>query len=482
MVVKDLYQSGIDVLIDGFKALTDGKITDEVPNYGAKSNVMFDHCQITFLVTDIRGVEMITLKKLANKVRVLNKNPFISPKKMRPTIFSNEYPGVNSTEEYERFYDVTTEIMQKTNALLEGLPENMKSLSAVYAYNFAGSVSFDALVTFEGSNLVQLLGVFPAQGLRDKDGSWLDPNDKYFVNKAVASFKKIYYDALEGIFGTVDMQTDVALEKMFFKRLRDKNTMDLTTESTNFPNILYAKAIHPMGELNLLKQVDPNEVKEQTLHHMEYVDNVITSRGTESCFKEGRSKYLLDNTTFIIYAQCTIQTLLLLSAYTNVISYYTDMKNVLGVSESVPPLLFMLEEGKPGVRVDGEMFDVPEELIPKLTAKNKIVVDLVNMIEKEKFDILEALRKYQKERSYYEDNRFKNTKMRPPKSMIQRKEYYNMVPLYAQTCCVIKFTVKDVVDISRNIDISMSIDGWAITRAMQKLCKTTENYFKAFDS
>ena len=46
MVVKDLYQSGINVLIDGFKALMDDVRSDEIPNYGAKSNTMFEHCQI----------------------------------------------------------------------------------------------------------------------------------------------------------------------------------------------------------------------------------------------------------------------------------------------------------------------------------------------------------------------------------------------------------------------------------------------------
>ena len=479
MVVKDLYQSGIDVLIDGFKALMEGQNADDVPNYGAKSNTMFDHCQITFLVTDIRGVEIITLKKLANKVRILNKNPFTTPKKMRPTIFSNEYPNVMSTEEYKKFTEVTSAIVQKTNALVEDLPDDIKSLPAVYMYNFAGSVSFDAFVTFEGSNLVQLLGVFPAQGLKDKDGSWIDPSGQYFINKAVASFKKIYYDALEGIFGTVDMQTDVALEKMYFNRIRSRDMSALTTESTVFPNILYARAIHPMGEFDLLKPSDPKETKQQVLHHMEYADSIIHPNTGATCFEDGKSTFLLDNTTFIIYAECTIQTLIMLSGYTNIVSYYTDMKNVLGVTADIPPLMFAATEN--GIRVDGETHVVSSDMISNLFAKNAIVTELRDIIEKEKSDVLNVLRKYQQERNYYEDNRFKNTKMRPPKSMIQRKEYYNMVPLYAKTCCVLRFTKKDVIELMQQC-IPFAIDGWAIVQAMRKVCKVVENYLKSYDS
>lgn len=479
MVVKDLYQSGINVLIDGFKALMDDVRSDEIPNYGAKSNTMFEHCQITFLVSDIRGVELITLKKLANKVKVLTKNSFTSPKKIRPTIFSNEYPGVNTTEEYKEFEEVASYIVQANNILVKDLPEDIKNIPAIYMYNFAGSVSFDAFVTFEGSNLVQLLGVFPGQGLKNRDGSWIDPEDQYFINKAVASFKKIYYDALEGIFGTVDMQTDVALEKMYFSKIRAKDMSTITEESVNFPNILYARAIHPMGELDLLNQTNnPEKIKETVSRRMDYADSVVHPNDDASCFGDRRSTFLLDNTTFIIYAQCTIQTLLILSAYTDIISYYTDMKNVLGVSD-VPQSPFAIVEG--GIRVDGRSHTMTEDERLKIFNKNTTVTELVNAIEREKTSVLEALRRYQNEKSFYDENRFKNTKLRPPKSMIQRKEYYNMVPLYAKTCCVIRFTARDALNL-RNLGIQLTIDGLAITKAVERFYRATMNYLNSYDN
>lgn len=480
MIVKDVYQSGLNIMIDGFKALTEG--SDEIPNYGAKSNTMFDHCQVSFLVSDVRGVEIITLKNLANTVKVLSAKPFTTPKKLRPTIFSNEYPMVNTTAEYKRFADTTSKVVQKNISLVSGLPDEMQNLPAMYKYNFAGSVAFEVLVTFTGSNITQLIGVFPGQGLKDKDGTWIDPNGQYFVNKAVSAFKKIYYDALEGIFGTVDMQTDVALEKLYFRNLRSRDMAALDPTTGKIPNVLYAQAINPMGSIDLLssaKATTPDEmqtVKDAITQRMAYADNVAGMPEGVSVFGD-KGKFLLDNTTFIIYAQCSIQTLLMLHAYTNIVSYYTDMKNVLGVSGSPSPTMTSVTEG---IKIDGNVFEIiPEDRDALVKARNQIAVELVSDIETEKTEILNILREYNKDRDYYEENRYRNTKLRPPKSMIQRKEYYNMVPLYAQTCCVLKFTKKDIAAIDLdNIQTNLEFKG--ILMAMNNFAHVAENYLSYF--
>lgn len=486
MIVKDMYQSGINILIDGFKALMDEAQTNEIPNYGAKSNTMFDHCQITFLVSDIRGVELITLKNLANKVEVLTKNAFNSPKKLRPTIFSNEYPSVTTTEEYKRFADVTSKVVQKNITMVDGLPEEMRTNPALYRYNFAGSVAFDALVTFSGSNITQLIGVFPGQALRNKDGSWIDPDGQYFINKAVASFKKIYYDALEGIFGTVDMQTDVVLEKLYFTTLRNRDLSALNPDAGKIPNVLYAQAIHPMGSIDLLSSSRPatvearNEYDNVVLKRMDYVDSVVTTTIGESVFGL-KGDFLMNNTTFIMYARCSIQTLLMLSAYTNIVSYYTDMKNVLGVSD-IPSTVITDDEN--GIKIDGKVYEFPKEESSALIAsKNQCAAELIKDIEAEKTDILGVLRKYHKERDFYEENRYKNTKLRPPKSMIQRKEYYNMVPLYAQTCCVLKFTANDIKNIEsvESSCFSTNLEFRAISAAMHLFYNTAKKYLSTFN-
>ena len=54
---------------------------------------------------------------------------------------------------------VASYIVQANNILVKDLPEDIKNIPAIYMYNFAGSVSFDAFVTFEGSNLVQLFNL-----------------------------------------------------------------------------------------------------------------------------------------------------------------------------------------------------------------------------------------------------------------------------------------------------------------------------------
>lgn len=489
MVVKDMYQSGINVLIDGFKALTDGSSTDDIPNYGAKSNTMFDHCKITFLVSDIRGVELITLKSLANKVEVLSTRPFTFPKKLRPTIFSNEYPTVNKTEEYQRFLDVSSKVVQKNLSLIKELPEEIREIPAMYKYNFAGSVAFDALVTFSGSNITQLIGVFPGQSLREQDGSWIDPNGQFFINKAIASFKKIYYDALEGIFGTVDMQTDVALEKMYFTKLRRRSLSDLDPTSVKIQNVLYAQVIHPMGSIDLISEGRPTTMEEQTAvkeltaQRMDYANSVVDEFCSRDVFNN-RPEYLLQNSTFIIYAQCSIQTLLMLYAYTDIVTYYADMKNVMGVSDLPAPVMVKTAGG---IKIDGNEYAIPDDIADAMAhTRNELVVELAKDIEAEKADVLNALRKYHRERDFYEENRYKNTKLRPPKSMIQRKEYYNMVPLYATTCCVLKFTEKDVM---RMLDLVTSKTSIAqtntefimIQRAMGAIYSMATNYFSVFN-
>lgn len=481
MIIKAVYQSGIGVLIDGFKALSEesGNTSNKILNYGAKSNTMFDHCKITFVVSDIRGVELIALKSLANKVKVLTENPFTAPKKMRPTIFSKEYPNVESTEQYKRFSEVISSVFQKNITLVDGLPEDIKKDPAMYMYNFAGSVSFDALVTFEGSNIVQLIGVFPGQGLKFKDGTWIDPDDQYFTNKAIAAFKKIYYDALEGLFGMVDIYTDVALEKLYFTDLKLRSMRSLDINMEVFPNVLFAQAINPIGSMDLISSSKPktaNAFIKSTRaagERMDYIDSIINGTSERTCFKH-RQLFLLENTTFIIYAQCTIQTLLMLCGYTNIVVYYTDMKNVLGVSDK-PNMPITLTDS--GVHVDGMQFSMKKDKAHALYEKNHIANELVTEIEREKSEILEELRRYQKERDFYEDNRFKNAKLRPPKSMIQRKEYYNMVPLYATTCCVLKFTKKDIEAIS-DIDIPVTIDGYAILTSMKKFYQTVEEHYR----
>lgn len=414
MRIKDFYYNGVDKLISLYRTL------ENMQEYGNRASAIFDNCSLTFFVSDVRGLEAMVMKDMASSFMVLNKNPFTKFNRIRPVVFSKDYPNVTSTEKYTHFFGDMSQVNRMHTELLTYLesnePEESDKMDA-YKLNFAGSLSFDVLVTFSGMNITTILGTFPSTRLKNKEGEFIDPHVVDFTNACIATFIKEFYARMESTLTSMDIFTDVSLYKMYF------SSPLLDTKYPNRKGIAIS-ALHPLTMLNVFTTDGVNRLvdeKKRMTDAMEFID--MTTNGIQlRDLPEFRSRM-----KYTMCVRCSIQTLIYLSIYTNAVSYYTDIKSVIGTPGSTESVY----------------------MSPRIT-RFPVTRDIIKHIEQSKVSLLDEIKSYEKRLEAYNKNKSDPTtsvKMQKPVCMVNKIEYFNLTPLYAQTNVVLCFTENDLIPI-----------------------------------
>lgn len=414
MRIKDFYHNGVDTLISLYRTL------ENMQEYGNKANAIFDNCSLTFFVSDVRGLEAMVMKDMASSFMVLNKNPFTKFNRMRPVVFSKDYPNVSMTEKYTQFFGNLSQVNRMHAELLTYLEsnesENFDKMDA-YKLNFAGSLSFDALVTFSGMNITTILGTFPSTRLKNKEGEFIDPHSIDFTNACIATFIKEFYARMESAMTSMDIFTDVSLYKMYF------SSPNLEMKYPNRKGLIVS-ALHPLTKINIFTIDNVNrlaEEKKRMMDAMEFID--MTTSGVQlRDIPDFRSRM-----KYTICVRCSVQTLIYLSIYTNAVSYHTDIKSVIGVPGNIETVY----------------------MSPHIT-ESPITRDIIKHIEQSKASLLDEIKSYETRLEAYNKNRMdptSNVKLQKPVCMVNKIEYFNLTPLYAQTNVVLYFTENDLIPI-----------------------------------
>lgn len=411
MTINNVYQIGLDELCESYNQL------ESTAEFGVKSEAIYQNSEITFHITNLRGLEIIALKNMANSVEIVSKNPFIEFKQVRSVLFSSTYPKVVETDEYKRFTTTVASIYNKIHDSI--IPDSNTNISQeiltdACKLNFAGALSFDAIATFRGLNITRILSAFPGIKLRDENMNIRDLSSPKFVNFLVSVFKNKFYEEMDGLFSSMDIYTSVIMKKIYFSPLENMIKYDPTRKS------IVSKILSPYGEINLLMPKSPD---------VEKSIQTILSRASNSNYNIPIDETELEkNLRFIMQVKCSVYSLIYLFVYTNIVIYYSDVKDTIGTDLSFD---------------NAALFDITKSKY----ADN--VEEIIQSINNERFNILSLMKKYNRETEEFEKNRKSLDVRNRPSKMINNIEAFNIIPLCSYTYASLNFSMKDLNELKQ---------------------------------
>lgn len=315
MKINKVSSSGIHRLIDAYKESMNN------PNsimFKGKSDSYFENMEISLFLSDIKGAELIALKKFCPSLIVLNDKSYTAftatPKKITNSVL--RVVGNKTHDDEVREEELST-LGNKLVSLHNYVKKGLVGIDGVHESDIfpmydIGSYRFKAIARFEGVNILSLLDAFPEYKLyKQTKKEFIEEGTKEFENLCAKQFVTNFFSKMEDIYASVDILTDVMFNKEFL-------------DSLNYYNSCMCTHIrNPYEEIRMMNYNNPNELI-----------NVLRSIRVDS-LDDG---YYINTSSDFIYhfaAETSIEVFLYFLAYTDLVYYYTDLKTIAGVESNV---------------------------------------------------------------------------------------------------------------------------------------------------
>lgn len=302
-----VYSTGIDKIINGFLSTKNSK--DRLV-YGSKSTEFFENCEITLLISDLKGIELLVLKRFCSSVIVLQDN-FTSAAAIGSEILKYQKVDESTPQKVRnvalRYIEEHKEFTSAVNSLHRYYRE--PNISNLFPSPLpCNTLRFKVLARFEGAGIMGLLDAFPESVLYlKKEGRFVDPNTKEFGNLIVQRFITNYFNFFRNKLKAVDVLTDVQFETEFGVRVDKDNPISCMYISTPIGNI-------EMGSVESFEDFESDMKK-------------ITG---DMKYHNIKPEILKDSVIYHFAIYGSMEDLLVFMAYSNLVYHHDDLKTIAG--------------------------------------------------------------------------------------------------------------------------------------------------------
>ena len=306
MKILKVTSSGMNRLIDAYKTMRE---ENNSMKFGSKSSEFFENMEISLVLSELKGIELLVLRKFCPSLIVLDSDntTFINePKKITTTVLRTG--NIPTNEDKVREHDLLTlsdKIFSIYKFIKNTNPE--KDSSDLYGMFDIGSYRFKAIARFEGVNVISLLNAFPEFVLyNNKTSAFMEEGTKEFENLCGQQFIMNFYSYMNDALLSFDVAVDSEFDKHFLS-FASKNNKAVCTHVRN-----------PIAEISMLSYENSTELIRD-----------IRAIKADSRFID----YPMDTTNSLVYhfAICaSVDTLLKFLSFSNTVYYYNDLKGVAG--------------------------------------------------------------------------------------------------------------------------------------------------------
>jgi len=327
MKITKVTSSGITRLINAYKA----SMNSQTPlKFSAKQAEFFENMEISLFLSDVKGIELITLRKWCSSLYVIDNNGLSFRDKpatiTNAVLRSNQIKNENDVKRERDLSRLSEKIPSLEKYIRNKNPENLwdQDVDSIDSMYDIGSFRFKVLARFEGVNIMALLNAFPEYLLyvKGKRNEFIEEGTKAFENLCASQFIKNFFSYMETMLSGIDVLSDVRFNEEFLKYT---NTM-VPCVCTHIRN--------PLTELSMSSYTDANEL----IRDMKLLK-------TEASFMQ----YNIDVTkdfTYHFAVESSMETFLAFLAYTNLVYYHSDLKAIIGVKSKYDIPSFLSDEMK----------------------------------------------------------------------------------------------------------------------------------------
>lgn len=306
MKILKVTSSGVNRLIDAYKTMRE---ENKSMKFGSKSSEFFENMEISLVLSDLKGIELLVLKKFCPSLIVLDNDntTFINePKKITTTVLRTGNIPTNEDKAREsELLTLSDKIFSIFKFIRNTNPE--KESSDLYGMFDIGSYRFKVIARFEGVNIISLLNAFPEYVLfNNKTSSFMEEGTKEFENLCGQQFIMNFYSYMNDALSSFDVAVDSEFDKHFLSFASKNN------------NVVCTHIRNPIAEINMLSYENSTELIRD-----------IRAIKADSRFID----YPMDKEDSLIYhyAICSsVDTLLKFISFSNTVYFYSDLKGVAG--------------------------------------------------------------------------------------------------------------------------------------------------------
>ena len=303
-----VYSTGIDKIINGFLSTKNSK--DRLV-YGTKSTEFFENCEISLLISDLKGIELLILKRFCSSIIMLEDN-FTSASAIGTEILKYQKVDDNTPQKVRNVASKYIDDHKEFTGAIYNLYKYYKKttkLSDIFPNPFpCNTLRFKVLARFEGAGIMALLDAFPESVLYlKKESRFVDPNAKEFGNLIVQRFITNYFNFFRNKLKAVDILTDVQFETEFGCRVDKDNPISCMYISTPIGNI-------EMCNMESFDDFESDMKKitgDMKYHHID-------------------PKILKDSAIYHFAIYGSMEDLLVFTGYSNLVYHYDDLKTIAG--------------------------------------------------------------------------------------------------------------------------------------------------------
>jgi len=325
MKMVKVTSNGITRLIDAYKLAMN---RNDKLTFGCKSESFFENCEISIILSDVKGIELITLRKFCPSMIVIDadNSTFTSfPKPITNVVLRQGATKTPEDEVRESELDKLSEALPSLYNFIintSGIKKDANDCDRdadfykLFGMFDIGSYRFKVIARFEGVSILSLLDAFPEYTLfKQRERVFIEEGSKEFENLCGQRFVKNFYNYMEKMLSGIDILSDVRFNDEFLKYVDNKNICSCT---------------HIKNSFTELKMSDYNT-------HVDLIRDMKTL-STDSKFI-GYEVNLDEDMTYHFAISSTIENLLKFLSFSNLVYYYADLKTIVGCnSEFTLPL------------------------------------------------------------------------------------------------------------------------------------------------
>lgn len=385
MRITRIESYGMDKLISGYK---DFQNDVEYIKYGKKLSQFFENSEIILYLSDIKGIELLTLRRFCSSMIVVDSDgssfDFVAPINsdiLRFRIVRYDDEKIPS----DKLTEVSSKIIKNYGILKKKLPSDKKDFRHWIASQCCdcGSYRFKVVARFEGVNITSLLSAFPETVFKiEGTSNFVDPFSKDMETLIAKKFITNFYNYMEETLSHVDTLTDVQFNRCYFNGI-DDGECTLSHIRT------------PYGFIDWSSIVSSSD----------FVKKLLIIFGESD--SAGYTINLLKDFTYHFRIRSTMESLIIFSAFSNLVYYYEDLK-----------------------LLNGQKSNIPENTKTMSEDIHSLYVDTVDLLDTYRLDIVKKLHKEEKDKTKIHYNRI---------------ETYEFIPRSAYISFMIHGTGRDIL-------------------------------------
>lgn len=402
MKITSVTSYGINELIEAYKSGRDqGRV------FMSKSNLYYENCEIRMVFQDVKGIELLILRRFCTSLTNCSlssaNNPFTSFFKIGNSVLSPQTKDTLESIQYKQeLEELSAEIFQNCR-MMSNVENSKPDNERLYTYLGAsdvGSLRFKVIGRFQGSDILNILDAFPESTLYiEQRHEFVDPDSTEFTNICIKKFIANFFSLMEKSLSAVDLLTDVSFNRNYFNSLDDTKTWAQITHIRT-----------PYGDIpfqHLSSQEESNKI----------CDSIMKSKKAFNGYGE------MDLSEVIVHMAISapMYILIAISAISNLVYYYQDLKTVIGVNSHI--------------ELPGGIDDISATFINTISKLDKYRLDTLKILTEE-------------EKSYGARNKGETDYK---KIHFNRIELYEFIPREAQVKFMIRGTVNELKNLSDSL-------------------------------